>query len=311
MPTDKFEDLVRSIRVPIWQTKTSTYYVDGTNGSDELTDGRGSSEKNAFKTITACLKYITENINLGPYNANVRIKAGTYTETLEVSEYNTTTGSIYLMPLNDGDHVIIENRPTSTSVFRSTGGEWNLQNMTLHMTRTAENADAGSSFQAVVSGTQYSTVNIYNCSVLLDIEYSSTQYIALVTANTYANVYLRGNLVLACSNPEGTRSKNVFALYAGSKGNITLQSTKSPTQYGMTLEGDFNCVAFATGGYITMGTTSNYLPFSITVPPGKSVTGQRYACVSGGNINTGGEGPEYFPGTTEGSVNTSTYSWYQ
>ena len=311
MPTDKFEDLVRSIRVPIWQTKTSTYYVDGTNGSDELTDGRGSSEKNAFKTITACLKYITENINLGPYNANVRIKAGTYTETLEVSEYNTTMGSIYLMPLNDGDHVIIENRPTSTSVFRSTGGEWNLQNMTLHMTRTAENADAGSSFQAVVSGTQYSTVNIYNCSVLLDIEYSSTQYIALVTANTYANVYLRGNLVLACSNPEGTRSKNVFALYAGSKGNITLQSTKSPTQYGMTLEGDFNCVAFATGGYITMGTTSNYLPFSITVPPGKSVTGQRYACVSGGNINTGGEGPEYFPGTTEGSVNTSTYSWYQ
>lgn len=311
MPTDKFEDLVRSIRVPIWQTKTSTYYVDGTNGSDELTDGRGSSEQNAFKTITACLKYITENINLGSYNANVRIKAGTYTETLEVSEYNTTTGSIYLRPLNDGDTVIIENRSSSTSVFRCAGGEWTLQNLILHMTRTAENSGAGSNFQSVVSGTQYSTVNIFNCSVLLDIEYSSTQYIALVTANTYANVYLRGNLVLACSNPEETRSTNVFALYAGTKGNITLQSTSSPTQYGMTLEGDFNCVAFASGGYITMGTTSNYLPFAITVPPGKSVTGKRYSCVSGGNINTGGEGPEYFPGTIDGTVSSSTYSWYQ
>ena len=43
MPTDKFEDLLKSIRVPIWLTANKSFYVNGETGSDTLDDGRGEN----------------------------------------------------------------------------------------------------------------------------------------------------------------------------------------------------------------------------------------------------------------------------
>lgn len=40
-------------------------------------------------------------------------------------------------------------------------------------------------------------------------------------------------------------------------------------------------------------------------------SGQRYYLSSGGMCNTGGQGSEFFPGTTAGYVESSTYSWYK
>ena len=52
-PTEKFEAMLKSIRVPIWLTKNLTVYV-ATTGSDRLDEGRGSrliSRSRLFKLL--------------------------------------------------------------------------------------------------------------------------------------------------------------------------------------------------------------------------------------------------------------------
>lgn len=60
-------------------------------------------------------------------------------------------------------------------------------------------------------------------------------------------------------------------------------------------------------GYTGSG---NYY-FTPCVAPGKTVTGKRYNCISGGSINTNGKGDKYFPGDDDWYVESSTYSWYK
>ena len=71
MPTDKFEELLKSIRVPIWVERTKKFYVDKSTGSDTLDDGRGESESKPFKTIQACVDYVTSNYNLNKNNVGI------------------------------------------------------------------------------------------------------------------------------------------------------------------------------------------------------------------------------------------------
>ena len=82
MPTDKFEAMLKSIRVPIWLTKNKNFYVNGASGSDTLDAGRGESTGKPFKTIQACVDYVCENYNIGPYNMVINVSAGTYIENI-------------------------------------------------------------------------------------------------------------------------------------------------------------------------------------------------------------------------------------
>lgn len=82
MPTDKFEDLLKSIRVPIWLSSNKSFYVNRETGSDTIVDGIGESSSKPFKTISACVKYVTDNYNIGTYTAYINISGGTYKEAL-------------------------------------------------------------------------------------------------------------------------------------------------------------------------------------------------------------------------------------
>lgn len=95
MPTDKFEELLKSIRVPIWITGNKNFYVNGTTGSDTLDAGRGESAGKPFKSMNACLQYVAENYNLGRYTVTINVAAGDYgRENINLPSYQATTGKI-------------------------------------------------------------------------------------------------------------------------------------------------------------------------------------------------------------------------
>lgn len=95
MPTDKFEELLKSIRVPIWITGNKNFYVNGTTGSDTLDAGRGESAGKPFKTLNACLQYVSENYNLSRYTVTINVAAGDYgRENINLPSYQATTGKI-------------------------------------------------------------------------------------------------------------------------------------------------------------------------------------------------------------------------
>jgi hypothetical protein len=56
MPTDKFEQMLRSIRVQLWLEANKTWYVR-TDGSD-ANDGSANDAAHAFRTIQGAINYI-------------------------------------------------------------------------------------------------------------------------------------------------------------------------------------------------------------------------------------------------------------
>lgn len=309
MPTDKFEELLRSIRVPIWLTASKNYYVNGTTGSDTSTPGRGESPEEPFKTISACIKYLTENVNVASYTATINVSPGTYTELLSLNNFSRTSGSIVIQPFGDPYSVIIQNVATNGNVVLCRGGDWVIKQCEIVINKTNQNNTSSGYFFSNIYASSSSVLDIANCRVVMNIIDDSSLYSTLFIATGYATINIQGNNEFIVNNNENP-PQNLFCLYCVNNGMITLAGTVNPTQWGATVRGNFNTFAFATGGYIQLGTTANYLPFKFTIFEGYTVTGKRYLASNGGHIQTLGMGADYFPGDAAGSVNSSTYSWY-
>lgn len=309
MPTDKFEELLRSIRIPIWLTASKNYYVNGTTGSDTYTLGRGESPEEPFKTISACIKYLTENVNVASYTATINVSPGTYTELLRLNNFSRTSGSIVIQPFGDPYSVIIQNVATNGNVVLCRGGDWVIKQCEIVINKTNQNNTSSGYFFSNIYASSSSVLDIANCRVVMNIIDESSLYSTLFIATGYATINIQGNNEFIVNNNENP-PQNLFCLYCVNNGMITLASAENPTQWGATVRGNFNTFAFATGGYIQLGTTANYLPFKFTIFEGYTVTGKRYSASNGGHIQTLGMGADYFPGDAAGSANSSTYSWY-
>lgn len=319
MPTDKFENLLKSIRVPIWLTKNTTFYVNGTTGSDALDDGRGLSSSKPFKTIQACINYVVDNYNLSKYTAQILITAGTYkiTSTIELGKFTASTGSITLVGEYDenGPTTIIEGTDISLIRFRYSG-LFGLRNVKLIMHVTP---DVGRFYSAIITtqgatldfGMFHLEVNIsgeFNDTArwlrLLHVDQSGTLNIRNVTdvlsritinntaTGTYAGTVVDGLFI--CSNNSNITmlgANSAELAYVHCSGNIGSQyfiRSSSKAMFGMNTAYDFP-MRFADDGFI----------------------GMRYACTNGGMINTTTKDPNYFPGTLDGIVDEATYSWYK
>ena len=129
MPTDAFEELLKSIRVPIWLTKNKSFYVNGAAGSDTLDAGRGESVGKPFKTIQACIDYVTSNYNLNSYSIGIRIFPGIYEEKLKLGDFSRTTGYISLID-HEGNYGVTISQDNATTISAS-GGLWYLRGLVL------------------------------------------------------------------------------------------------------------------------------------------------------------------------------------
>lgn len=107
MSSSQIELMKKQLRVQTLLTQNTSFYVDGSLGSDTLDDGRGLSTSKPFKTIQACINYVCSTYNLYVYNATIRIKAGfTYSEYITIPNFSTVLGKLILNSYGSGEAII-------------------------------------------------------------------------------------------------------------------------------------------------------------------------------------------------------------
>ena len=307
MPTDKFEDLLKSIRVPIWLTANKSFYVNGETGSDTLDDGRGETSSKPFKTIQACVKYVTENFNIVSYTVTIYVAQGTYNELLTLSDYSRTTGRI-LIRAQEGQTVKVTNQSNLGNCVRCLSGLWYLQDIDSELSITSANASDSAYFTCpVIASGNSATLYVVNCDLTVNLTVEPQQWLGIICSTAGASVYIDDQSVHSLVNGANYPGKYMFELYSTSSGTIALMAGTTSEQNSITLSGSFYCVAYASDAIIRLTSVYNSVPMQFV---DSGVTGMRYYASNGGRIITQGAGPEYFPGTTAGKVSSSTYSFY-
>lgn len=341
MPTDKFEKLLKALRLPIWLTANMNFFVDNThaNASDTLDDGRGLSASKPFNSIQACVNYITDNYNLSTYNIYIYVKAGTtYTgPALILPEFQTNTGAIYIHSWTGTGTNQSSNRfkihrttPAEGSLVKNgavcaIGGIWYVNGADAdcnisQFTNNYRNA-AG-----IVSGNGAS-LTLGNCA-------ARCRFTDADTINGFPSFALTGYGALVQQNSTLTYSPGVgpheieFKKNSAISRNVyfyPLYSMGNMNIYGSNYENrDANmeidaaafeaCATVTTKGSIivsTSGTIVGQQHMNIKMKDGVEASGKRYSCTTGGNIYVNGLGPNFFPGSTAGTVDADTYSWYK
>ncbi len=313
MPTDKFEALLKSIRVPIWVESAKSFYVNQATGSDTLDVGRGESVGKPFKTIQACLDYVTSNYNLNRYNIGIRIYPGVYNEQLKLGDFSRTTGYIALID-HEGNYGVTINQSNAVTISAS-GGLWYLRGLVLKNTAAAVD-DGVAHFYSVLSATA-GTVHLEGCDILQ--EYTGA-------APTSGSVYLRtlaaygANAVIQFDATTKARNHlrfhkgnvtNMAVLFAERGGSIQCVSSNTSQDYvSIHCEGETDSFLYLSNSKFYSIGGAKYLT-QFVVDAEKSVTGSRYKILNNSMCSVASKGPEFFPGDRAGTIEESTYCVYK
>lgn len=313
MPTDKFEELLKSIRVPIWVERTKKFYVDKSTGSDTLDDGRGESESKPFKTIQACVDYVTSNYNLNKNNVGIYIAPGVYEESLTLGSFSRTTGYIALIDKEGNYGVTI--RMTNANVIRVEDGEWVLRGIIVE-SQVAASDDGLAHFVGCIVSTGGIT-RLEGCDILQ--EYTGAAPVNGSTTIRMLGAYGAGS-VIQIEPTSRVRNHLRFhrgnasfmsVLFAERGGTIQcMGSNSSPDYVTVYCEGEAgNFIYLNNSRFYNIGGTINMARFATV--ENRTVTGRRYYLISNSLCSTGGRGAEFFPGDTAGSLENSTYCVYK
>ena len=308
MPTDKFEAMLKSIKVPIWLTKNTNFYVNRTTGSDVLDEGRGLSADKPFKTIQACVNFVCDNYNLSRYVAYIRIADGVYEESVTIGKYTASTGYLHLIG-NSSDKMAvilrrkIVNKVQSASIAgKGSGEKIYISYITFEMIYdTAEVTSATTGHFCVWS--QSSALYLFDCKFKVEAKSNANLVnYSMITASADGIVKIFHGCEFEVIKDEGI-TYYPYAIF--NTGFVTVGSAtdESPS---LKVTGDYNVFYYArnNAGFSVEGNS----PFLSFAPQGE-VTGRRFFISTGSWVQTFGQGSDYFPGSVDGYIDTSTYSW--
>ena len=318
MPTDKFEELLKGLKMLVPLDRNLQLYVDVTSGSDVLDDGRGAQNK-PFKTIQACVNYATGTYSLGKYSIYINVGAGTYPENVSLPDYSRGSGAIHIRSSSGARDVVVEAQLSSTGLRRTcisanAGGVWHLHHIDARRVEnpTTTKAAAPGCFQA----TSNSILHLYGCAVRQSfIDPASPVGGEFFNVRVFymdggGKIYLEHDPI-ACSittqaNAASNHPVDVFKLSRGGELWLTraYDSDASPVTTGeVACSGSCDC-------FVDVGDSAVYTLGSGTLTSFTgAMTGKRYSVTAGGRISIG-QGATYFPGDEAGTVDSSTYSWY-
>ena len=270
MPTDKFEALLKQIRVPIWLTANKNFYVNGTTGSDTLDEGRGESEGKPFKTIQACLYFICDNYNMSTYYAKVNISKNTYNEDIVLPDFNSSGGYIYI----EGNKSTING---CLYAYQQTG-KWNINNFEINY--SGRTTPSSSSYRAILIYSQ-ADITMTNISINIDIDDETTKYALSTqfgTININSGISINGKFYCAFQADKGTININKdINVSTATSGAFAFVSSTGVIRSNPSKNGGINPII-----------------------KGEN-EGKRYIVKLNGIVDCNG-GPNYFPGTTEGTT---------
>ena len=316
MPTDKFEELLKSLKMLIPLTANLNLYVD-TNSSaaaDTIIDGRGT-EALPFKTIQAAVNYATGTYALGNYNIRILVATGTYNESVTLPDFSRGTGHIEIITKSGERDVIVnavlDSNGTRQSCFGAVGGVWVISYVDA---RRVENPTTANSYPAVgcyMASGSGTTLSLYGVAARQSVpnvaSFDSSSYACRVISADYgATVSMRhSKMPFIIETATITGGPSVVALHVSRKGTLNLYLSSNNT-----LSHDVNCsgscstfLSVSQGGQVSRISTGSAFNFT------GAVTGQRYNLTTGSSVVVGGN-VDFFPGDTAGTVETSTYCWY-
>lgn len=306
MDTATINTIRKEMGVKIPLTAAKNFYVDVATGSDTIDEGRGESAAKPFKTIQACVNYITGFYDLVRFNANVNVAAGTYNEFLTFADYSQSGGVIRL--LASGGRVSLKAERSASNLVAVSRGVYEFVGFDFeHITTTT----ASNAVTRAVYVHTYGNVHLYECSVKCtqkDTSISNIGSIHLVEANANGTLsFSRG-----CTFRVNAPGAAVYVFYGQNSGefSVNYSNVASEVSYPTIV------TASRAATFIYMTT---YSKFSMNVSnrtnkpdfkTGSTFTGKRYDVRIGAFVGTNSGGTEFFPGTTAGTVDSATYALY-
>ena len=290
MPTDKFEAMLKSIRVPIWLEANKAFYVNQATGSDTLDTGRGESADKPFKTITAALQYVANNYNLGIYNCYIMVYSGVYNEdVINLPKYNTTTGNLVISGYSEDvrDETIIKG-----SILLTYENIYLINHLTIDQ-------NTRSVYGYGVSA-QMGRIDLYDvCFDMTDTENGSSTCYAIRAEGGSVRVWASNDDTLdgIIIKPPVNEITGLIAAYQSGTFSFTADITimgNATVSYTVTAN---------SAGLIQRGIST--LPYPGRMPvfnASGTITGSRYVVDSNGIIDISGGGAEFFPGSEAGST---------
>jgi|GEM_PF-3648781 len=294
MPTDKFDAMLKSLRLPKWLTSAKTWHVNGATGSD---NNDGETAATAFKTIQKALNNISENYNIGNYNCTVQVAAGSYAK-LVLPKLNTGTGIVTIQGAGK-DQTSID-VATSGSAYGIEGatnaGTWVIRQLSVNLTLSGAASVRGLYARAGAA------MHLYDVAVNCARPAGSTAAVYMGWADQGGAISFYDNVEL--KNTRGDNSAGVAVALYGREFNLFLASGLTENSVVLAINGQYTRVVDITDG-------GRFLRNPIGTPTvGGTATGQRYYVRAGAICNTQGGGPEFFPGDTAGTADTAHFGVY-
>lgn len=329
MPTDKFEKLLKGLKMTVPLAANKTLYVSINNanavvpttvgGEVVYPDGCGTSAK-PFKYIHDCVNYATSTYSVGNFHITIRVVAGTYPENVALPAFSHGTGYIEIVPDSGARDVIVQAQTNSYGsrgwCFSCTGGRWRLYYMDARRTEnpTTQKAQALGCYGVSGDGMLY----LYGCAATQTLPSSPSPLggedytVRIFSADGGGTMYLQhGTLagsISAHKPASGTPTVHVFNVSRG--GTLWLTSSYDEDNNPVTTQHvacsgscDVFLRMFQVGAINTLG-AGNRIDFT------GSMTGTRYVIDGGSHVSGAGGDASYFPGTSgTGTVEASTYCW--
>ena len=315
MPTDKFEDLLKSLKMLIPLSANMDLYVN-TNHSDAddtIIDGRGTQNL-PFKTIQAAVNFVTRNYSVGSYTVTIYIASGTYNEEVALPTYSRTSGNITLTASDLNNPPTITNTHTegSSTGITVSGGLWYLNRLTV----TANFSDPNNGYAHVGCGIEISggstSAYIQSCSVSCTFNGTSTDNnydVRVISVNNGATCRFRPisgySSSLTCDYGNA-KTGDILCIY--SNGTVDMVSVNlANDDVGLINQVNGVSTTFArisTGSkLVRTGGGLNFQSFSGTL------TGKKYIVTTSSYII--GPAATNLPGDDSGTVDTDTFCYYK
>ena len=307
------------IQVPIKSNITLTVNPGANNDTDSFDLPYETRKSTPFTTISKAVEWASSKLALGTKNVYIDVYAGTYPESVGLPEVNCSSGHIIIQSHSGNKDVIVQppyraNGLCNAGFYAGYGAcKWTLKHMTVDM-RLQACSTAGNTTSGIAAAVDGAIVELFGCTVK-----------ALPTSNTITGESYGVRMIEAALGgkvflyPDDKGSELIFDLPTTNTAgiaiypiNVTRQGVITWCRSDNSTNGHYYCQgscttffdAWQSGSMQTRGAVGPEITFDVA--SGHTVTGKKYAVRSGSFaiLPTGG-----FPGSIDGTVEDSTYSW--
>lgn len=318
MPPKRIESLLAAMNLPIYidgVNVSTEFYVNGSTGIDQIEDDYGKSPEKPWATISYAAETIAARYNINSHTVHINVASGSYIDQITLAKQNVTSGSAVIRPASANDVVTIhyEFSRANRGITHS-GGEWVIQDIALELVGQEQPAtNTAYVISLVSSASESGTLTLKHCPM------SFTDNTLPAVSGTYKQTSLymitvAGGSKVRLANTE----ENNTVDWSGNKVNAnvawmritggTIEPDASAV-YTYNVSGAFTYFLSMSGGVYKPNGSTN-LPVWNAV---NSPTGKKYDVRDGGQIVTRlasvSDVADYFPGSTSGSIQSSTYSF--